>query len=109
MGGGDRSINVYKFHAEFCKTFSHPIRLAVIDLLRDGEKSVAELQKSLGVRQTTVSQHLAILRRIGVVTSRNEGRVVYYKLSDDRIIKAYDLIDRVIKDTRIREVKILEK
>ncbi len=100
---------IYQFHAEFCKTFSHPIRLAIIDLLRDGEKSVAELQRELGIRQTTVSQHLAVLRRIGAVTARNEGRMVYYRLTDDRIIKAYDLLDKVIKDTRLKEAKILAK
>ena len=100
---------IYQFHAEFCKTFSHPIRLAIIDLLRDGEKNVAQLQKALGLRQTTVSQHLAVLRRIGAVTARSEGRTIYYRLTDDRIIKAYDLLDKVIKDMRLKEAKVLAK
>ncbi|HIQ30457.1 MAG TPA: ArsR family transcriptional regulator [Candidatus Caldiarchaeum subterraneum] len=107
MRGTEKKI--YQFHAEFCKTFSHPIRLAIIDLLRNGEKNVAELQKELGIRQTTISQHLAVLRRIGAVIARNEGRVVYYKLADERIIKAYDMLDKVIKDIRTKEAKILAK
>lgn len=107
MKGVDKKV--YQFHAEFCKTFSHPIRLAIIDLLRDGEMSVAELQKELGIRQTTVSQHLGVLRRIGAVVARSGGRQVYYKLSDERIIKAYDIVNKVIKDMRLKEAWILAK
>jgi ArsR family transcriptional regulator len=98
---------LYELHAEFCKMFAHPIRLALIDSLRDGEKSVTELQEELGLKQSTISQHLANFRKLGIATIRKDGRKIYYKITDERIIKAYDLIDQVIKDRKKRELEIV--
>jgi DNA-binding transcriptional ArsR family regulator len=98
---------LYELHAEFCKMFAHPIRLALLDSFREGEKTVTELQKELGLKQSTISQHLANFRKLGIVTIRKEGRNIYYKISDERILKAYDLIDQVIKERKKRELEIL--
>jgi ArsR family transcriptional regulator len=98
---------LYELHAEFCKMFAHPIRLALLDSFREGEKTVTELQRELGLKQSTISQHLANFRKLGIVTIRKEGRNVYYKISDERILKAYDLIDQVIKERKKRELEIL--
>jgi DNA-binding transcriptional ArsR family regulator len=98
---------LYELHAEFCKMFAHPIRLALLDSFREGEKTVTELQKELGLKQSTISQHLANFRKLGIVTIRKEGRNTYYKISDERILKAYDLIDQVIKERKKRELEIL--
>jgi ArsR family transcriptional regulator len=98
---------LYELHAEFCKMFAHPIRLALLDSFREGEKTVTELQRELGLKQSTISQHLANFRKLGIVTIRKEGRNIYYKISDERILKAYDLIDQVIKERKKREIEIL--
>ncbi|MDT7892296.1 MAG: metalloregulator ArsR/SmtB family transcription factor [Thermoproteota archaeon] len=98
---------LYEMHAEFCKMFAHPIRLALIDIFREGEKTVTELQEELGLKQSTISQHLANFRKLGIVSIRKEGRKVYYKIADERILKAYDLIDQVIKERKKRELEIL--
>jgi ArsR family transcriptional regulator len=98
---------LYELHAEFCKMFAHPIRLALLDSFREGEKTVTELQRELGLKQSTISQHLANFRKLGIVTIRKEGRNIYYKISDERILKAYDLIDQVIKERKKRELEIL--
>ncbi len=97
----------YELHAEFCKMFAHPIRLAILDCLRSGEKSVAELVRELGLNQSTVSQHLANFRKLGIVIIRKEGRQIYYRISDERILKAYDLIDQVIRERKQKELEIL--
>ncbi|MDV3293827.1 MAG: metalloregulator ArsR/SmtB family transcription factor [Nitrososphaerales archaeon] len=102
-----KSWEMYEAHAEFCKTFSHPIRLAILDSFRDGEKTVSQLQKEIGVRQSTVSQQLSFLRRLGIVKPRREGRLVYYKLTDQRVFKAYDLVDQVVRETRFVQAKIV--
>jgi len=98
---------LYELHAEFFKMFAHPIRLALLDSFREGEKTVTELQKELGLKQSTISQHLANFRKLGIVTIRKEGRNIYYKISDERILKAYDLIDQAIKERKKRELEIL--
>jgi len=87
---------IYQLHAELCKTFSNPIRSEIINLLRDGEKSVGEFATLTNVRQATVSQHLAVLRQRGVVITRKESANIYYHISNPKLIKACDLIREVL-------------
>jgi len=65
-------------------------------LLRDGEKSVSELAALTGVRQATISQHLAVLRQRGVVATRKEGANIFYQIANPKIIEACDLIREVL-------------
>lgn len=102
-----RAWEIYQAHAEFCKTFSHPVRLAILDGFREGEKTVSRLVSETGATQSTVSQQLSLLRKLGIVRTRREGRLVYYKLVDQRVLKAYDLVDAVVRETRMSQAKIL--
>lgn len=103
----ENSREVYEAHAEFCKTFSHPIRLAILDGFRAGEKTVSQLERELKVRQSTVSQQLSILRRLGIVRTRRDGRLVFYRLVDQRVLKAYDLVNEVVRETRLVQARVL--
>ena len=78
--------------ADFLKILSHEGRLMILCHLVDGEKSVAELEKLLAVRQPTVSQMLARLRLEGVVETRRDGKAIYYSLVDDRARQLIDII-----------------
>ena len=73
------------FKAEFFKALAHPVRVRLLEVLRHGERSVQELQAALTVDQSTVSQHLAILRAKHVVASRKEGTTVRYAVRDARV------------------------
>jgi len=93
------SINekrIFQLHAEICKTFSNPIRLEIISKLREGKKSVNEIAALTGVRQSTVSQHLAVLRQRGVVSTKREGINVYYDVANPKITQACDLMREVL-------------
>lgn len=61
----------------------HPARVRILELLRGGERSVGALQVELGLDSGGTSQHLAALRRIGLVQSRREGTSVYYRVDDE--------------------------
>ena len=87
---------ISQLHAELCKTLAHPIRLEILNLLRDGEKSVGELAAATGVRQATVSQHLAVLRQRAVVTTKKDGSSIFYRIANPRIIEACDIIRGVL-------------
>ncbi len=87
---------IFRLHAELCKTLANPIRLEILSLLRDGKKSVGELAVLTGTRQATVSQHLAVLRQRGVVTTNREGINVYYDVANPKITKACDIIREVL-------------
>lgn len=69
----------------FLKTLCNPDRLLISCALVDGERSVRELEELLGIRQPGLSQQLAELREAGLVTSRKEGKQVFYRLADRRV------------------------
>ncbi|MFQ6057631.1 MAG: ArsR/SmtB family transcription factor [Anaerolineae bacterium] len=87
---------IYKLHAEVCQTLSSPKRLEILDLLSGGEKSVSELAELTGMIPSNVSQHLAILRGRGLVTTRREGTNIYYRIANPKIIQACNLIREVL-------------
>ncbi len=87
---------IYELHAEICKVFSNPIRLEILNLLRDSEMSVSELIEKTKLSQVNISQHLAIMKYKGIVSSRRNGKNVHYKLTNPRIIDAFDIIREVL-------------
>lgn len=72
-------------HAEFFKAVGHPLRLRVLELLAEEERSVAAMLELLDVGQSSLSQQLSVLRRAGLVASRREGSHVTYSLMEPRI------------------------
>jgi DNA-binding transcriptional ArsR family regulator len=94
----EMKFEVLRLQAEFCQSLSDPKRLQIIQELRTGERSVSELAEALGLKQSNTSQHLAILRKIGVVLPRKEGNMVYYKLANPKIAEACDLVHEVIAE-----------
>jgi len=72
---------------ELLKAMSNKWRLMILCQLSEGEKTVGELQGLLGVGQSAVSQHLAILRRENIVESRKHAQSIFYSLSGDPAVK----------------------
>lgn len=89
---------LFQLQAEICKTMADAKRLKIIHELRDGELSVTDICNRLGLSQSNTSQHLSILRRRGLISSRREGTTVYYGLSNSRIAEACDLIHSVLNE-----------
>lgn len=88
----------YEMHAYLCKALAHPVRLLIIDQLREGPRSVGELATGLNLPQSNLSQHLGILRAKRLVGRRREGSNVYYQLRDARLLQAFDLLREVLRD-----------
>lgn len=68
----------------------------IIDVLQHGEQTVSALEKAIGVRQATLSQHLAVLREKGVVVTRRDGQNIYYQVSNPKILQACRLMREVL-------------
>lgn len=77
--------------ADFFAVLSSPIRLAVLRLLEEGERSVTELVDALSIAQPRVSNHLACLRTCGLVTVRRQGTFQSYALADHRLADVLQL------------------
>ena len=84
--------------ADICKTLSDTKRLMLVHELRDGELSVGQLGTRLELPQANVSQHLAILRKRGIVTTRRDGTTVYYSLASRKIGEACDMVRSVLSE-----------
>jgi ArsR family transcriptional regulator len=87
---------IYAYHAEMCKVFSHPKRLELIDILRDKEMSAGELGERLGLASANLSQHLTMMRERHILISRREGNVVYYRIANPRLLEAFDLLREIL-------------
>jgi DNA-binding transcriptional ArsR family regulator len=68
---------IYVLKADFFRILGHPVRVRILELLRDGERTVGDLQGQLGLDSSGTSQHLGALRRQGLLESRREGTSVY--------------------------------
>jgi Predicted transcriptional regulators len=79
-----------QFKAEFFKALAHPVRIAILEFLRGGPRSVGEIQASTGVPGSSISQQLAVLRNRGIVVPERAGTTVRYHATDPQI---YALLD----------------
>ena len=78
--------------SDFLKALAHETRLVVLCLLAERERSVTELENILSLRQPTVSQQLARLRLDGLVTTRRDGKTIYYRLNDEDVRRVVALM-----------------
>jgi len=94
----------YDFKAEFFKVLANPLRIRILDALRDGPQSVTELRFRLDAEQATLSQHLSILRSRNFVLTKRRGTTILYEISDPAIWKLLDSA-REIFDNQLVSVR----
>ena len=87
---------IYALKAEFFRALGHPVRIRLLQALREGEQTVGALQSELELDSSTTSQQLAALRKQGLVESRREGTSVYYRVKDRRTLKLLELAKQII-------------
>ena len=92
----ERERQLLALQAQLCQVLSDPSRLELLHLLRDGERTVGELVAATGLRQANVSQHLTLLRRRGIVTTRRAGTTVHYALAYPEILEACAITWRIL-------------
>ncbi len=100
---------IYELHASMCKVFSNPKRLEIINTLREGEISVGELSKRLGIPIGNLSQHLGMMKERGILNSRKEGNVVYYRLANPKMLKAFDILRETLFERISREGTLIQR
>ena len=85
--------------ADLFKALAHPARIRVLEVLSEGERSVGELQPSVGIELSHLSQQLGVLRRAGLVTVRKEGSSVIYALRDPLVAELLLVAKRFLLST----------
>ena len=100
-------LRAYK--ASVFQALSHPTRIAIVELLRNGELSAGTIQERLGVEQANLSQHLTILRNKQIVVNRKGGNQVFYSLRDPVLAQVLDLMKLYCQQHFSEAVQLLDE
>jgi DNA-binding transcriptional ArsR family regulator len=110
MGGAPMTnAPIYKIKAEFFKTLGHPARIRVLEVLREGERSVGDLVPQVGLEASHLSQQLAVLRRANLVQTRKEGTSVVYSVGNPMIFELLDVARRILTSSLIDTRALIEE
>jgi DNA-binding transcriptional ArsR family regulator len=107
---GDKAMDekLIVLKAEILKALGHPTRLAIVEMLGGGERCVCEINERIQADHSTVSRHLSILKKAGVLSDRKEGLKVYYKLEVPCILNFINCIVSVIESRAKKELAALK-
>ena len=89
-----------RHRADILKALAHPSRLLMVEELAEGEKCVCELQKEVGADISTVSKHLSVLKRAGLVSDDKRGLQVYYQLLSPCVLNFFECVESVLKEQK---------
>jgi DNA-binding transcriptional ArsR family regulator len=98
-----------QFKSEIFQGLAHPTRIAIVELLRQGELSAGQLIAKLGIEQANASQHLAVLRGKQIVVSRKAGNQVYYSIRDRALIEVLEILRRYFYSQLNSTVNLLKQ
>ena len=88
-------MNSYETQSDILKALSHPARLAILDILRDGEQCVCHMEATLNLRQAYISQQLMILKEAGLVEARRDGLNLYYRVLKPEIFNVLETLKSI--------------
>ncbi len=99
---------LYKLKADVIAAAGHPIRLAVIDFLKDGEQCVCDIVEYVGAKRSNVSRHLGVLLKAGVVNQRKEGLRMMYTLRCPCVLNFMKCVEGVLRENAKEASKVLQ-
>jgi len=100
---------IFEIQAEICKILGNAKRLEILHSLRNSELTVSEIVNILGISPANVSQHLAVMRQKGILTSRRKGANIYYKVTNPKVTQACSLMRDVLIEQLEDRQKIVKK
>jgi DNA-binding transcriptional ArsR family regulator len=100
---------IYQIKAEFFKTLGHPARIRILEILRDGERSVSELIPEVGIEPSHLSQQLGLMRRANLIQTRKVGSNVYYSVGEPMLFELLAVAKRIITASLTETQELLEQ
>ncbi|MGN6368217.1 MAG: ArsR/SmtB family transcription factor [Phycisphaerae bacterium] len=100
-------MDLYERKAEIIKAVAHPLRVAVVDFLKEGEKCVCEIAGHVGSERSNVSRHLAVMLKAGILRSRKEGLMVFYELRTPCIVNFLNCATQTLKHNVSEDARAL--
>ena len=88
---------MFQKQAEIAKAIGHPLRVAIVDFLKDGERCVCDIAEHIGAERSNVSRHLSVMVLAGILEYRKEGLKIIYKLRTPCILEFFACVTSVLK------------
>ncbi len=98
---------LFEKQAEIAKAIAHPLRIAVVNFLKDGEQCVCDIAQHVGSERSNVSRHLSVMSNAGLLEYRKEGLKVIYKLKTPCILEFFSCVSRVLKQQVKEDERLL--
>ncbi|MBT2570048.1 metalloregulator ArsR/SmtB family transcription factor [Planococcus sp. ISL-110] len=102
-------MQMQRFKSEFFKALAHPLRIRILEILAEGDKSVNEIQQLVESEGSTVSQQLTVLKAKNIVTGTKEGNRVIYSLRDPMIKELLDVARKIFNNQLSETITILDR
>jgi len=99
---------LFQKQAEIAKAIAHPLRIAIIDFLKDGEQCVCDIAEFVGSERSNVSRHLSVMVKAGVLEYRKEGLKVIYRLKCVCILDFFSCVTGVLRQQAKENEKLLK-
>ncbi len=99
----------YRQRAEILKALAHPTRLWMVDRLAQGEECVCQFVEAAGVDFSTISKHLAVLKRVGIVEDERRGKQVFYRLQAPCVVGFFHCVDAVLREETTSECALCQQ
>jgi ArsR family transcriptional regulator len=103
------SKKLYEMKAEVIQAAGHPIRLAIIDFLKDGERCVCDIATHVGAKRSNVSRHLSVMLQAGIVDCRKDGLRMIYSLKTPCILNFLSCVTDVLRDQVKAQTAVLRR
>jgi DNA-binding transcriptional ArsR family regulator len=102
------NLELQQFKAEFFKALAHPLRIRILEVLSEGDRTVNEIQAIIGIEGSSVSQQLAVLRSKNVVFGSKDGTSVTYSLRDPLVKELLIVARRIFDNHLVGTITLLE-
>ncbi|MBK8137191.1 MAG: winged helix-turn-helix transcriptional regulator [Anaerolineae bacterium] len=99
---------ISRMEADLCSAFVDPTRILILYALNEMPRNVGELASELQITQPAASRHLKVLRDRGLVTTVRQGTSIEYRLADQRLIQALDILRSVLRDRIVHRANVME-
>ena len=102
------SQEINQLHANICSAISEPNRILLLYAIHENPRNVNNLAEFVGISQSAASRHLKVLKDRGLIIAQRDGNQVIYYLSDDRIIKALNMLREIMMDNLSQRADLLK-
>ncbi len=89
------AVQPFEAQAQLLKVLMHPARLAILNILKDGEHCVCHMEAHLGFRQSYISQQLGVLREAGFIQDRRDGWNIYYRVTEPQVFEVLSAVEKI--------------